>query len=153
VFAGRHLRGAISGQVPDVSGTVVVADDAGSTVEITLGGHSADFGSDLWNDVVRGHDLLGASTHPVARYGSRKVNIAGATLLVDGALELNGHCVNLPLSVCSEPLGRCTARFTTTAVLDRRAFGLRCDLPVVGRDRLIAREIRLQIGLVARRVG
>jgi polyisoprenoid-binding protein YceI len=52
-----------------------------------------------------------------------------------------------------EPLGRSAARFTTTAVLDRRAFGLRWDLAAVGSDRLIAREVRLEIELVAERVG
>jgi len=153
VFAGRHLLGTISGQVPDVSGTLVVGDDTANSVQIDLGLHSADFGSELWNDLVRGHDLLGAATHPVARYVSRRVRIAGPSVLVDGALDLNGCRCDMPLSVRHEPLGRSATRFTTTAVLDRRAFGLRWDLAAVGSDRLIAREVRLEIGLVAERMG
>ncbi|HEY6743397.1 MAG TPA: YceI family protein, partial [Lapillicoccus sp.] len=101
---------------------------------------------------VRGHDLLGAATHPVARYASRSVRIAGPSVLVEGALDLNGCRCDMPLSVRHEPLGRSAARFTTTAVLDRRAFGLRWDLAAVGSDRLIAREVRLEIRLVAERM-
>jgi polyisoprenoid-binding protein YceI len=153
VFAGRHVLGTISGRVPDVSGTLVVSEDAANSVEIDLGLHSADFGSELWNDMVRGHDLVGAATHPVARYASRSVRIAGPSVLVEGALDLNGNRGDLPLNVRHEPLGRSAARFTTTAVLDRRAFGLRWDLAAVGSDRLIAREVRLEIELVAERVG
>ena len=52
-----------------------------------------------------------------------------------------------------EPLGRSAAPFTTTAVLDLRAFGLRWDVAAVGSDRLIAREGRLKIRLVAELVG
>lgn len=153
VFAGRHLLGTISGQVPDVSGTLVVGDDTANSVQIDLGLHSADFGSQLWNDMVRAHDLLGAATHPVARYVSRSVRISGATVLVDGDLDLNGYRCDLPLSVRHEPLRWSAARFTTTAVLDRRAFGLRWDLAAVGSDRFIAREVRLEIGLLAERVS
>ena len=83
MFAGRHLLGTISGQVPDVSGTLVVGDDTANSVQIDLGLHSADFGSELWNDLVRGHDLLGAATHPVARYVSRSVRIGGDEMDTD----------------------------------------------------------------------
>jgi polyisoprenoid-binding protein YceI len=153
VFAGRHLLGTISGQVRDVSGKLLVADDATGAVEIDLGLHSADFGSELWNDLVRRNDLLGATAHPAARYVSRSVRISGATVLVDGDLDLNGYGCDLPLSVRHEPLGWSTARFTTTAIIDRRAFGLRWDLAAVGSDRFIAREVRLEIGLLAERVS
>ena len=153
VFAGRHLLGAITGRVPDVSGTLVVAHDGTSEVDLALGLGSADFGSQLWNDLVHGQDLLGAGAHPVARYTSHRAVVSGASVSVDGELDLNGHRCPVALSVTHTPLDVTTRQFTTTAVLDRRAFGLRWDLAVVGRDRFVAREIRLEIGLVAARVA
>jgi polyisoprenoid-binding protein YceI len=72
---------------------------------------------------------------------------------VDGQLDLHGFRCDVTLSVTHEPLGSDRARFTTTAILDRRAFGLRWDLRVVGSDRLISPEVRLEITLVADRLA
>jgi polyisoprenoid-binding protein YceI len=153
VFAGRHVLGAITGQLPDVSGTLVIADDAPCAVDIVIGVAAADFRSELWNEVVRGQDLLGAREYPVARYVSRRVRSSGATTLVDGTLELHGHRGDVSLSVIQQSAGTGTARFTATAVLDRRAFGLRWGHGVVGGDRLIAREVRLEIALAVDRIA
>ena len=152
-FAGKHLLGAITGVVPDVSGWLLVDEEpARSRVDITIGLGSADFGSAFWNDVVRTHDMLGTRTHPTARYASTSVNWQDDTGKVEGVLQLHGRAASVPLQVRAAQPGRPGARsrsFTASTSIDRRDFGLRWDLAVVGGDRLVARQVRFDIALTA----
>lgn len=151
-FVGRHrFAGTIRGRFTGVTGSVHIdADPARSWVDVDIDMDSFDFGSAMWNDVVRAGDLLCTGSDRTAVFRSTRVRWSDDRGTVDGDLTIRGvtRGVQLDVAVLPDPYdGIGASVFRGVTRIDREDFGLRFALPVPGGNRLLAREIAVEIEL------
>jgi polyisoprenoid-binding protein YceI len=152
VFVGRHrIAGTIRGRFTGVSGSVHIdSDPAQSWVDVDIDMDSYDFGSAMWNDVVRAGDLLCGGADRSATFRSTGVHWVDERGTVDGDLTIRAttHPVRLDVGLLTDPYdGGGTPAFRAVTRIDREVFGLRFALPVPGGNRLLAREISIEIAV------
>jgi polyisoprenoid-binding protein YceI len=149
-FSGRasKLAPMFRASFGSVSGTVDVASTARLYVEVDL--TSVSTGHRAWDELLRGLDPFAATCCPRATYRGSADLTVGDRARVDGELELRGvrRPVTLAVQLC--PQGD-EVLVTATGTVDRRAFGVRCDLPGVGR--FVPAVMQLDITVTAVRVG
>lgn len=151
-FVGRHrLAGTIRGRFTGVTGSVHIdADPARSWVDVAIDMDSFDFGSTMWNDVVRAGDLLCTGGDRRAAFRSTRVTWFGDRGVVDGDLTIRGvtRGVQLAVAVLLDPYdGRGAPVFRGVTRIDRNDFRLSFALPVPGGNRLLAREVSVEFEL------
>ena len=122
------------GTLSGATGTLryMPGDWTGAEVEVEIPLQRLDFGDAAWNRATLGRGLLDASTYPVARFRSTRVEpIDERHARVAGVLNLRGIEREVVLEVRMNaarrhplPPFRRTVGFSAATVLSRRAFGV-----------------------------
>ena len=146
-FSGKASRLAptFRASFPDVAGYVEFGSTTQLAVDIDV--RSISTGNRAWDELLHGLDPFDATRCPKAVYrGSADLEV-GSRVAVGGALELRG--VLQPVRLTAQVRARATdeAVVTATGEIDRRLFGVRCDLPGLGR--LVPSVMRLEISVTA----
>ena len=150
-FSGRASRLAptFRASFTSVSGWVEFGTTTQLAVDIDV--RSISTGNRAWDELLHGLDPFDATRCPKAIYrGSADLEV-GSRVAVGGALELRG--VLQPVRLTAQVRARATdeAVVTATGEIDRRLFGVRCDLPGLGR--FVPSVMRLEISATAVRQG
>jgi polyisoprenoid-binding protein YceI len=151
-FSGRtsFLAPTISARFPDVSGTVEVGDEHSVRVEVDV--TTMTTGNRAYDEVISAFDPFDSARFPVAVYRSSAVAWTPDGARIDGAMTLRG--VTRPVSLTAAyDVGRRQDRMLVRAggAVDRQAFGVRFDVPGVGK--LVPRVLRLDIDIDVTRVA
>lgn len=141
-FSGRanRLAPTFRAAFTSVAGTVEVGPEVRLAVDVDV--TSMTTGNRGWDEMLRALDPFDAARCRVATYRGR----ADRTGRVVGDLELRGVLQPVVLQADLRP-GADEVRVVATGEVDRRAFGVRCDLPGLGR--LVPSVMRLDIEVVA----
>jgi polyisoprenoid-binding protein YceI len=145
-FSGRSSRLApvFAARFCSVAGSVQLADDeSASRVDVDVDLTSMTTGNSRWDDLLSAVDPFDVVRHPVGCYRSASVRLAGAAARVDGFLALCGRSVPVRLVGTHALLGDDRARLRAAGEVDRRAFGLRVDLPGCGF--LVPSRLRVEV--------
>ena len=150
-FSGRanRLAPTFRAGFTEVQGSVEVGRVTQLAVDIDV--RSISTGNNAWDDLLHGLDPFDAARCPRAVYRGSADLAVGDRVGVAGALELRG--VLQPVSLTAQlRAGRADeVQVTATGEVDRRAFGVRCDLPGLGR--FVPSVMRLDIRVTAVRTG
>lgn len=145
-FSGKAgvLAPTVSARFAGVEGHIEVAARREHRLRVEVDVTSMTTGCGPWDDVIGAVDPFDASRFPIAVYESTRVLWTERGADVEGALTLRGVTKPVALSA-SYAVGRGQHRMVVRAggVVDRAAFGLRFDVPGVGR--LIPKHLRLEI--------
>jgi polyisoprenoid-binding protein YceI len=145
-FSGRvsRLAPTFRAGFGAVAGVVDVAGFAQLSVQVDVA--SVTTGNPAWDELLRTLDPFDASRCPVASYRGRADLSVGDRAHVSGELELRG--VSRPLTLLAElaPSGD-EVLVRATGTVDRHAFGVRFDLPGVGR--FVPSQLQLDIEVTA----
>ena len=147
-FSGRasFLAPTISARFAGVAGQLAVADGPGGThgVRVEVDVTSMTTGNRAYDEVIGAVDPFEAARFPIAVYESSRVLWTATGADIEGRLTLRGVTRPVALSA-SYDVGRQAERMVVRAggTVDRQAFGLRFDVPGVGK--LIPRQLRLEI--------
>jgi polyisoprenoid-binding protein YceI len=151
-FSGRasFLTPTISARFPDVAGTVEVGDEHSVRVEVDV--TSMTTGNRAYDEVIAAFDPFESDRFPMAVYRSTAVAWTQDGARIDGTLTLRGVTRAVPLTA-SYDVGRRADRMLVRAggAVDREAFGVRFDVPGVGK--LVPRVLRLDIDIDVTRVA
>jgi polyisoprenoid-binding protein YceI len=141
-FAGRASRLAptFRASFGSVSGTVEVGDTAHLAVDVDV--TSLTTGNRSWDELLRSLDPFDAHRCRFATYRGAADPAGNVT----GDLALRGVLRPLSLRADVRHLGD-ELHVTASGAIDRRAFGVRCDLPGIGR--LVPSVMALAIDVVA----
>jgi polyisoprenoid-binding protein YceI len=143
-FSGRSsfLAPAISARFPEVAGTVEVGDEHSVRVEVDV--TSMTTGNRAYDELISAFDPFDAARFPMAVYRSTAVAWTPEGARVDGDLTLRGVTRTVSLTATYD-VGRHSDRMLVRAggSVDREAFGVRFDVPGVGK--LVPRVMRLDI--------
>ena len=146
-FRGRASRFAPTVQARFTRVTGFVSEQR---VEVDVDVRSMTTGNRTWDELLARADPFDAGRHPVATYRSADVLWVGDRAVVTGALQLRGRSAPVQLSATRVEVSDGVARLTATGQVDRRAFGLRLDLPGCGA--LVPSHLGLAIEVTAVRV-
>jgi polyisoprenoid-binding protein YceI len=149
-FSGRmsKLAPMFRASFGSVSGTVDVAGTTRLCVEVDV--TSVSTGNRAWDELLRGLDPFAATRCPRATYRGTADLVVGDCAVVEGELELRG--VRQPVALAARVLPHGDeVLVTATGTIDRRSFGVRCDLPGVGR--FVPAVMQLDIVVTAVRAG
>lgn len=148
-FTGRasFLAPTISARFGEVAGQVSVVEPGsrgahGVRVEVDV--TSMTTGNRAYDEVIGAVDPFDAARFPVAVYESSRVLWTESGADIEGRLTLRGVTKPVALSA-SYVVGRRDDRMVVRAggTVDREVFGLRFDVPGVGK--LIPRQLRLEV--------
>ena len=143
-FSGRtsFVSPTIRARFPEVGGTVEVGDEHAVRVDVDV--TSMTTGNRAYDEVISAFDPFDAARHPVAVYRSSAVAWTPDGAVIDGSLTLRGVTRTVSLTATYD-LGRGGDRMLVRAggSVDREAFGVRFDVPGVGK--LVPRIMRLEI--------
>jgi polyisoprenoid-binding protein YceI len=143
-FSGRagFLAPTISARFATVSGEVTVGATHGVRVEVDV--TSMTTGNRAWDEVIGAVDPFDTGRFPLAAYESTRVLWTATGADIEGRLSLRGVTRPVALSA-SYQVGRGAGRMMVRAggTVDRQAFGLRFEVPGVGK--LVPRQLRLEI--------
>jgi polyisoprenoid-binding protein YceI len=149
-FSGRagFLAPTISARFATVSGEVTVGSTHGVRVEVDV--TSMTTGNRAWDEVIGAVDPFDTGRFPLAVYESTRVLWTATGADIEGRLTLRGVTRPVALSA-SYDLGRAGRMMVRAGgTVDRQAFGLRFDVPGVGK--LVPRQLRLEIDVDVVRV-
>jgi polyisoprenoid-binding protein YceI len=149
-FSGRASRIAptFRAAFSSVTGRVDVDDSTRFSVDVDV--TTLTTGNAAWDDLLRQLDPFDARRCPLATYRGRANLWAGDRAHVEGDLELRGVLAPVPLVAAVHPRGD-EVIVTATGSVDRRRFGVRCDLPGIGR--FVPTTLQLTIEVTAVRAG
>ena len=142
-FSGRagFLAPTISARFATVSGEVTVGRTHGVRVEVDV--TSMTTGNRAWDEVVGAVDPFDTGRFPLAVYESTRLLWTATGADIEGRLTLRGVTRPVALSA-SYDVGRAGRMMVRAGgTVDRQAFGLRFDVPGVGK--LVPRQLRLEI--------
>jgi polyisoprenoid-binding protein YceI len=149
-FSGRASRFAptFRAAFSSVTGSIDVDDSARLTVDVDV--TSMTTGNASWDEVLRQLDPFDARRCPTATYRGRADLCAGDRAVVHGDLELRGVLAPVILTAVVRRTGNDVV-VTAGGSVDRRLFGVSCDLPGLGR--LVPTALELTIEVTAVRAG
>jgi polyisoprenoid-binding protein YceI len=143
-FSGRtsFVSPTIRARFAEVGGTVEVGDEHSVRVDVDV--TSMTTGNRAYDELISAFDPFDAARHPMAVYRSRAVAWTPDGAVIDGSLTLRGVTRTVSLTATYD-LGRAGDRMLVRAggSVDREAFGVRFDVPGVGK--LVPRIMRLEI--------
>jgi polyisoprenoid-binding protein YceI len=143
----RQLGSTVRGRFTEYDVTIVTTEDPlGSSVTATIDLTSIDTGNRLRDKHLRFADYAGAKQDPTMTYRSTGIRRTDDGWLVDGELTLHGVTRQVPLTVEEPAFGGRRARFSATARLNRREFGIRITGGVVIADRVCI-SLEIEAGL------
>ena len=149
-FRGRASRFApvVWARFAQVSGRVRLADrDSEVAVDVDLS--SMTTGNAAWDELLHALDPFDVRHHPVAAYRSDAVHVDDSRAEVEGTLSLCGRRSRVRLTGSHPVLDDARARLTATGSVDRRAFGLRPDVPACRF--LLPAQLELHVDVVVAR--
>src|SRR6478672_12012680 len=131
-FIGRHLMiTRVRGRLPDVSGTITIADEPErSHVEVELGVATLDTGDAQRDASLRSPDFFDAENYPTITFRSTDVEAsASGTWSVTGDLTVRGVTRPVTLEVDfdganASPIGDERIAFSAATDIDREDWGL-----------------------------
>lgn len=143
-LSGRASRFApvFRGRFTSVAGTV--RPDA---VDVDVDVTSLTTGRRAYDELLAAADPFEAARHPVAAFRSEQVRWAGGRAVVDGHLVLRGRSAPVRLLATRTDVSDGVARLCASGRVDRRAYGLRLDLP--GCRALVPSQLDLSIEVTA----
>jgi len=143
-FSGRtsFVSPTIRARFAEVGGTVEVGDEHSVRVDVDV--TSMTTGNRAYDEVISAFDPFDSGHHPMDVYRSSAVAWTPDGAVIDGSLTLRGVTRTVSLTATYD-LGRGGDRMLVRAggSIDREAFGVRFDVPGVGR--LVPRIMRLEI--------
>jgi len=145
-FSGRASRflPPVQARFTHVTGTV-----SDTAVDVDVDVRSLTTGNRAYDDLLAVADPFDAVRHPVATYRSDAVRRLDDGVLVTGALSLRGRSAPVQLRASYVVVEEGLARLSATGRVDRRAFGLRLDVPGCGA--LVPSHLDLRIEVTAER--
>lgn len=114
-------------------------------VEVHVG--SLTTGNAAYDELLAKVDPFDVTRHPVARYRSTAVTWRGSGAVVEGELSLRGRTSPVTLQASYVELEPGVARLSASGRVDRRAYGLRLEVPGCGV--LVPNALDLSIDVVA----
>jgi polyisoprenoid-binding protein YceI len=145
-FSGRmsFVSPTIRARFPEVTGCVEVGTEHSVRVEVDV--TSMTTGNRAYDEIISAFDPFDVARHPVAVYRSSAVAWTPEGAVIDGSLTLRGVTRTVSLTATYD-LGRSGDRMLVRAggSIDRNAFGIRFDVPGVGK--LVPRVMRLEIDI------
>ena len=150
-FSGRASRLAPVFRAAFTSVTGAVDVGPTTTLAVDVDVRSISTGNRAWDDLLHRLDPFDADRCPRATFrGSADLEVAGR-VGVFGALELRGVLRSVHLVAELRGQGDDEVVMSAKGEIDRRAFGVRCDLPGMGR--LVPSVMRLDITATAVRAA
>ena len=146
-FSGRASRLAPTFRAgfTSVSGYVEFGTTTQLAVDIDV--RSISTGNRAWDELLHSLDPFDATRCPKAVYRGSADLEYDSRVAVGGALELRGVLQPVRLTAQVRPRATDEVLVTATGEIDRRLFGVRCDLPGLGR--LVPSVMRLEISVTA----
>jgi polyisoprenoid-binding protein YceI len=146
-FSGRagRLAPTFRASFTSVSGTVDVGTPTQLAVDIDLA--SLSTGNRAWDDLLASLDPFDIARCPRAVFRGAADLTFGRAVAVAGALELRGVLRPVRLEARATQQADGEVRMTAHGDIDRRLFGVRCDLP--GLSRFVPSVMRLDIDATA----
>jgi polyisoprenoid-binding protein YceI len=148
-FAARHMGvGTFRGQIPAFQAELIVDGDT-----VVLTGSARPDSIVTPDENLRGHllapDWFDVERYPEIRFASRRVELAGDRLEVEGDLTVKDHTVPVTLSGTlvgpeADPFGGERIGVDLEGAVDRFDLGLRWDMPLPGGGLVVGREVRLR---------
>ena len=147
--ASVMFRGKASRFMPTVSAcfTTVTGTVSEQAVDVDVDVRSMTTGNRAYDDLLAVADPFDAARHPLATYRSDSVLWVGDRAVVTGGLCLRGRTAPVQLQASCAVVEDGVARLTATGRVDRRAFGLRLEVPGCGA--LVPAHLDLVIDVVA----
>ena len=144
LFSGRASRflPAVQARFTHVTGTV-----SETAVDVDVDVRSLTTGNRAYDDLLAVADPFDAARHPVATFRSDDVLWVDDAAVVTGALSLRGRTAPVRLRASYVVVDDGLARLSATGRVDRRAFGLRLDVPGCGA--LLPSHLDLRIDVTA----
>ena len=143
-FSGRtsFVAPTIRARFPVVTGSVEVGPEHSVRVEVDV--TSMTTGNRAYDEIISAFDPFDVARHPMAVYRSTTVAWTPEGAVIDGSLALRGVTRTVSLTATYD-VGRSGDRMLVRAggSIDRNAFGIRFDVPGVGK--LVPRVMRLEI--------
>ena len=151
-FRGRASRFApvVQARFGRVEGSVRLGDDTGA-VEVDVDLASITTGNAAWDELLHALDPFDVRRHPTGEFRSVRVRVDGTRAEVDGSLRLCGRRSPVRLTGTHRVLDERRARLRAQGSVDRRAFGLRLDVPACRF--LLPAQLDLQVDVVVARRG
>jgi polyisoprenoid-binding protein YceI len=145
-FSGRAsaLAPTFRASFSAVTGVVQMAGSAQLSVDVDV--TSITTGNRTWDELLRRLDPFDATRCPVATYRGTADLACGSDVHVAGDLELRGVMQPVALAARVSTRGH-EVVVRATGSVDRRHFGVRCDLPGMGR--FVPSVMRLEIEATA----
>ncbi len=144
LFRGRASRFMPSVHARFTSVTGTVSEQA---VDVVVDMRSLTTGNRAYDDLLDVADPFDAARHPVATYRSDVVRWRDERAVVLGTLSLRGRSAQVQLTASYVVVDDGIARLAATGRVDRRAFGLRLELPGCGA--LVPSHLDLTIDVTA----
>lgn len=155
-FAIRQLLvTTVRGRFTRFEGELVTATDPlASHVRATIDLASVDTGNARRDAHLRSARYLAVATNPTMTYRSTGMRRASQGLLVHGELSVRGVSRAVPLALKPHDFaldrhGELRARFSATATIDRRAFGIGFNAPMDARGVFVGRRVQVAIEVEA----
>jgi polyisoprenoid-binding protein YceI len=156
LFSIRHLGLAkVRGRFDRFDATLDIGPTLAETrVEAMIDMDSIDTNNDDRDAHLRGTDFFSTEIHPVMRFVSTQISIAGGDLQLSGLLTLNG--ITRPITLDVEFNGpedfpgqnKRYVGFSATGSLKRSEFGIDFGMMPLGVDKLaLADEVKIELDL------
>ena len=147
------FRGRVSRFMPTVAArfTEITGAVSRRVVDVDVHVRSLTTGNPAYDELLAVVDPFDVAQHPVAHYRSTSVSWQQDTAIVEGQLTLRGRTAPAQLTAAYAELDEGVARLTAAGRVDRRAYGLRLELPGCGA--LVPNTLDLTIDVTAVRVG
>lgn len=147
-FVARHLMvSKVRGSFPEVSGTVVVADDlAASSAEVVIKTASVSTGTADRDGHLRSGDFFDSETYPDMTF--RSTSFDGETLQGELTIKDVTKPVTLDVDfggVATDPWGNEKAAFEASTEIDRTDWGLTWNAALEKGGVLVSEKIKIVI--------
>jgi polyisoprenoid-binding protein YceI len=156
-FIARHLMiTKVRGRIPDVSGTITIADDPErSHVEVEMRVAGLDTGDAQRDTHLRSEDFFDAEKYPTITFRSTSVEAGpSGTWLVTGDLTVRDVTRPVTLEVdfdgaSGSPIGDERIAFSAATEIDREDFGLTWNMALETGGVLVGKRARIEINVEA----
>lgn len=155
-FAVRHIMSKVRGKFETFEGTVVTADDLGSSsVKVEVDLTSINTGTVDRDNHLRSADFFEVESHPKMTFVSTGILAKGDDeLVVNGDLTIKGVTKPLELKVDllgegGDPWGGTRFGVEATGQISRKEFGIDFNIPLDGDKVMIGDKITITINAEA----
>jgi polyisoprenoid-binding protein YceI len=154
-FRIRHLMSRVSGSFDKWTGSITAdpANWAGGAVDVTIQTASIDTRQERRDADLRSPSFFAADSFPTITFKSRRVDVKGDSLHIQGDLTMRG--VTKPVTLDGEFLGiqgqagRRKIGFTAHTRVNRLDYGVRWNRVVEGGGALLGDDVDIDIAVEA----